>query len=351
MAEITTETVLVNTSTRTVTPLSNLEKQQKEERIIMADLDTQMLANQHADIRREAAEHTSELRFNLAERTGDVRREIAAGIDKTGDLISGNSATIMREQQRQTFELSRQSGEETNEIVKEGLKGDFNTVNAVKDGRFETISRVESNADRIERAITDSNFNLSSRVENAADRTERAIADSNFNLSSRVENAADRAERGVSALSSAVADRFFTVGRDLMELHQGQATIGKDIELNTLKTQIEGQKNTQYIADKISADGEKTRGLIQDLKYHDLNRGLVERNAELVTSEHERRHNRERYHDGRFDNLQHQYAAQWAQMSSQVQAFQSQLQETRQGMNNFGTMLGTTQSSTSNSVR
>lgn len=329
MAEITTETVLVNTSTRTVTPLSNLEKQQKEERIIMADLDTQMLANQHADIRREAAEHTSELRFNLAERTGDVRREIAAGIDKTGDLISGNSAAIMREQQRQTFELSRQSGEETNEIVKEGLKGDFNTINAVKDGRFETISRVESNADRIERAITDSNFNLSSRVENAA----------------------DRAERGVSALSSAVADRFFTVGRDLMELHQGQATIGKDIELNALKTQIEGQKNTQYIADKISADGEKTRGLIQDLKYHDLNRGLVERNAELVTSEHERRHNRDRYHDGRFDNLQHQYAAQWAQMSSQVQAFQSQLQETRQGMNNFGTMLGTTQSSTSNSVR
>lgn len=329
MAEITTETVLVNTSTRTVTPLSNLEKQQKEERIIMADLDTQMLANQHADIRREAAEHASELRFNLAERTGDVRREIAAGVDKTSDLISGNSATIMREQQRQTFELSRQSGEETNEIVKEGLKGDFNTVNAVKDGRFETISRVESNADRIERAITDSNFNLSSRVENAA----------------------DRAERGVSALSSAVADRFFTVGRDLMELHQGQATIGKDIELNALKTQIEGQKNTQYIADKISADGEKTRGLIQDLKYHDLNRGLVERNAELVTSEHERRHNRDRYHDGRFDNLQHQYAAQWAQMSSQVQAFQSQLQETRQGMNNFGTMLGTTQSSTSNSVR
>lgn len=329
MAEITTETVLVNTSTRTVTPLSNLEKQQKEERIIMADLDTQMLANQHADIRREAAEHASELRFNLAERTGDVRREIAAGVDKTSDLISGNSATIMREQQRQTFELSRQSGEETNEIVKEGLKGDFNTVNAVKDGRFETISRVESNADRIERAITDSNFNLSSRVENAA----------------------DRAERGVSALSSAVADRFFTVGRDLMELHQGQATIGKDIELNALKTQIEGQKNTQYIADKISADGEKTRGLIQDLKYHDLSRGLVERNAELVTSEHERRHNRDRYHDGRFDNLQHQYAAQWAQMSSQVQAFQSQLQETRQGMNNFGTMLGTTQSSTSNSVR
>lgn len=330
MAQITTDTVLVNTNTRTVTPLSDLEKQQEEkERIIMADLDTQMLANQHADIRREAAEHTSELRFNLAERTGDVRREIAAGIDKTSDLISGNSATIMREQQRQTFELSRQSGEETNEIVKEGLKGDFNTINAVKDGRFETISRVESNADRIERAITDSNFNLSSRVENAA----------------------DRAERGVSALSSAVADRFFTVGRDLMELHQGQATIGKDIELNALKTQIEGQKNTQYIADKISADGEKTRGLIQDLKYHDLNRGLVERNAELVTSEHERRHNRDRYHDGRFDNLQHQYAAQWAQMSSQVQAFQSQLQETRQGMNNFGTMLGTTQSSTSNSVR
>jgi hypothetical protein len=42
---------------------------------------------------------------------------------------------------------------------------------------------------------------------------------------------------------------------------------------------------------------------------------------------------------------------QFAAISSQLQAFQSQLQETRQGMVNFGTMAGVGQTSTSNNVR
>jgi hypothetical protein len=150
-----------------------------------------------------------------------------------------------------------------------------------------------------------------------------------------------------------IADRFYGVGRDLAELRQGQATLSKDIELNALKTQIEGQKNTQYLGDKIAMDGDKTRGLINDLKYHDLNRGLVERNTALVNCEQDRDNWRHRWDDARFSQRQDQFGAQFAQLQTQIQAFASQLQETRQGMVNFGTMSGQSgqQSSTSNNVR
>jgi len=98
------------------------------------------------------------------------------------------------------------------------------------------------------------------------------------------------------------------------------------------------------LSKEIFHDGQKTRDLINDLKYHDLNRGMIERNAELIACESDRRHWRH-YAD------QSQFQGQWAQLQSQIQAFQSQLQETRQGMVNFGTMAGVGQTSTSNNVR
>ena len=291
-----------------IEPASCISIKQKEEKENkMADIDTQMLVNQHADIRRESAEHASEIRYDVATRTGDIRRETAVGFDKTGDLVASTASDIRLEQQKQAFDLSRQSGSETCEIVKEGLKGTHEVFAAVRDNRYD--------------------------------------------LSSRIENTADRSERNVAELRNNTADRFFMVGRDLSEVKQGQATLAKDVELNALKGIIEGQKNTTYLSDKIGAENAQTRALINDLKYHDLNRGLVERNSALLNCEQDRHHHRDRWLDGRFDQNQAQYAAQFAQLQNQVQAFQSQLQETRQGMVNFGTMAGVGQTSTSNNVR
>jgi len=173
-----------------------------------------------------------------------------------------------------------------------------------------------------------------------------ATKDARFDIAERITNSGDRVSDRMMELRGLVGQRFHEVSHDLATVKQGQATLAKDVELNALKTQIEGQKNTQYLSDKITIDGEKTRGLINDLKYHDLNRSLVERNAELVECEADRRHWRHRAD-------QSQYGAQWAQLQSQVQAFQSQLQETRQGLVNFGTMAGNAgqQSSTSNNVK
>lgn len=250
----------------------------------MAEVDTQMLSSQHSDI----------------------RREVASGVDKTGDLIAATSSDIRLEQQKQAFDLSRQSGAETNEVVKEGLKSAFETRGDIKDTRYDVASRVEDAADRVRGDINN----------------------------------------GMASLTS----QFFTVARDTADLRaqviQAIDTTKMATELNGLKSIIEGQRNTTYLSDKISADGEKTRELINELKYHDLSRGLIERNSELVE---ERNWGRHWYHGAN----QAQFGQQFAQLQSQMQNFNSQLAETRQGMVNFGTMAGNAgqQTSSTNNVR
>lgn len=253
--------------------------------IIMAEVDTVQLSQEHADIRREVAVGFGDTRYNIAERAGDVRREVAAGFDKSGDLVLGTSSDVRRE-----------AAEHTNEIVKEGLKGDYNTQVGIKDARFDINSRV-------------------------------------------------------AGLSREVDDRFFDTGRDLSDIRaqiisQQQATVAgflgvsKDTEIAALKTQMDAAKNTAYLGDKIGSEGEKTRELINALNDQSLNRMLIERNAEIVEERGHARHWR-----GHYDN------AQFAALTSQLNAFQSQLAETRQGMVNFGTMAGVGQTSTANNVR
>ena len=258
---------------------------------IMAEVDTNMLSEQHSDIRREAAEHASEIRFNLAERAGDIRREGA---------------------------------EHTNEIVKENLKSDFAIRGDIKDTRHDVINEVDRQADRLDGQATA--FYIASQ-QNATDAARdlaslKVLTDANAARFS-VEMALNIEKS--SAASALAAEKIGTA------VALGQAALAKDVYM----------------------DGQKTRDLINDLKYHDLNRGLVERNAALVSAEDNHRHYRDRWMDSRFDQSQAQFAGQWAQLQNQVQAFQSQLQETRQGMVNFGTMSGQSgqQSSTSNNVR
>jgi hypothetical protein len=173
-----------------------------------------------------------------------------------------------------------------------------------------------------------------------------ATKDAEFDISNRITNSADRVSDRMMELRGLVGQRFHEVSHDLATVKQGQATLAKDVELNSIKGMLENQKNTQFLSDKIAVDGDKTRSLINDLKYHDLNRSLVERNAELVCCEQDRRH-------WRHSAEQNQFAGQWAALQSQIQAFASQLQDTRQGLVNFGSMNGNAgqQSSTSNNVR
>jgi hypothetical protein len=271
----------------------------------MAEVDTAMLSQEHGAIRHDIAVESARLGAQIGAEVcgiragqGDIRREQAVGFGDTRYSIASEHC--------KTNDIVRQEGQES--------------VMTTKDARHDIIGATEAAADRL---------------------SAQGTADSNRMV--------DRAME----LRGLVGERFYTVGRDLADLRQGQATLAKDMEVNALKTQLDAAKNTTYLSDKITAEGEKTRGLINDLKYHDLSRGLVERNTELVNCEQDSRRYRDNWLDGRFNQVQAQYAGQWAQLQNQVQAFQSQLQETRQGLVNFGTMAGNAgqQSSTSNNVR
>lgn len=217
----------------------------------MAEVDTNFLATQHNDIRKEAVDHT-------------------------------------------------------NDIIKEGLKGDYSTLTAVKDSRCELSNRIESSTDRIQNAVV--------------------------------------------AHNSSITDRLFELGRDsadiraqvtqsIAETRAAADRTAKDAQIAVLQNTIEAAKNTSVILEKVSNDGYETRRLVNELKATDLNRMLIERGNEI--SEHRGRHDHWR---GAWDQ------SQFAGIHTQLQAVGSQLQETRQGMVNFGTMLGTTQASSSNSV-
>lgn len=329
----------MNTGT-TSTTLTNmvLLKQSILGENIMAEVDTMQLSQEHGAIRHDVAVESARLGSLIGSEScainkhiGDVRQEDAENFGHTRRDIMAAEGNIRREVAQEAHHLSKQIGEgfcdtdskvletssnvrregseHTNEIIKEGLKGDFNTRGDIKDTRYD----------------------LSTRITNGNDRVADRLHDHDHRVS----------------------DRFFAVGRDLSDLRQGQVTLAKDVELQALRVQLDAKENTKYLSDKISSDGEKTRDLINNLKYHDLSRGLVERNTELVNCEQDRRHYHDRWYDGRFDQIQSGFQGQWAQLQSQIQAFQSQLQETRQGMVNFGTMAGNAgqQSSTSNNVR
>ena len=170
--------------------------------------------------------------------------------------------------------------------------------------------------------------------------TQGAIKDSRFDLNSRI-----------GALGDLMDNRFFDVGRDTQDIRAQiisaqQAMVAgflgaqKDAEINALKTQVELSKQSTYLSDKIDAGNSKTQDLINALRQADQDRALIERNTELVAALDDGRFWRHRWDDG-----------QWQSLNTRLQAFQSDLADTRQGMVNFGTMAGVGQSSTQNQVR
>ena len=203
---------------------------------------------------------------------------------------------IRREQAEQASTVRREAAEHTNEIVREGMKGDFTTQSAINGLERANSQQIDAFED----------------VTNAAFMT---VARDTADIRAQI----------ISAQQAMVT---------------GFLGAAKDAEINALKTQVELAKQSTYLSDKIDGQAEKTRDLINRLRDDDYGRRLIERNTALVAALDEGRHWRHHADQG-----------QWQALNNQLQAFQSQLQETRQGMVNFGTMAGVGQTSTSNNVR
>jgi hypothetical protein len=194
-----------------------------------------------------------------------------------------------------------------------------------------------------------------------SEATNRDILTTGANVAVKVDEAADKIQQRAVDFFIAEQARDFDMGRDLSDLKAtvlmaNQKTAG-DIALASeravgatalaqAQTGKEIAESKYDLARQIGIENEKTRDLINALKNDELNRILIERNTDLQGC-------RSDYWGARDGLFNTQFAALSSQVNSQVNALNSQLAETRQGLVNFGTMAGNAgqQSSTSNQVR
>jgi len=250
-----------------------------------------------------------------------------------------------------------EKGKEMADIVTGSVTGFVNnnpevTLAAINDTRREnTVDHASINLENMK------GFDrVNADVLQSAWKTSDTVKDARHDINSRISESAASASRQLDAIDDTHMAAFMTVGRDTADLRAQVTGLGyqmrdgffaaaKDSEINALKTQVDAAKNTTYLSDKIGAEGDRTRALINDLKYHDLSRHLVERNAELVEAAEAGRYWRNRADQNAFQG-------QFAALQNQIQAFGSNLQDTRNSLVNFGSMSkgAGNQSATSNSV-
>lgn len=208
-------------------------------------------------------------------------------------------------------DMRREAVAHTNEIVKENLKGVYDNTMATKDARHDVASR-----------IYETNATLVSQMDKQYHSSEARQFELMRDLS-KLQGTADLNRMATIAAVEAAGERA-----------------SKDSQIAVLQNTIEGQKNTQFLADKISTEASTTRGLINELKNNDLNRMLIERSTDLIDERGHARHWRGHYDQNQFAGL-----------TSQFQAFQSQLQDTKQSVINTGILSGLGLSNTAVAAR
>lgn len=191
---------------------------------------------------------------------------------------------------------------------------------------YHTQVKIDESADKIQQQATD--FFIAGQTRDFESARDIAALKAQQDLSSQKISTEIllSTERGATAAALESAKVATAVAL-------GQATLSKEVA-----------ESKYDISKQIAYENEKTRDLVNSLKNDELNRLLIERNTDINNL-------RGDYWGVRDGLLNSQFAALSSQVNSQVNALNSQLAETRQGMVNFGTMAGVGQSSTSNQVR
>jgi hypothetical protein len=275
---------------------------------------------------------------------------IISGEIKMADIVTGTitgaldtstlqqeHSDIRREQEQIGSDIRRETAKEANGLQLENMKG-FDRVNA------DVLRSAWAGVD----ATKDARYAIADRI--AATSAADTAQGTAFYISAQ-KNATDAAT-ALASLTTLTSANTAAISREVASNSDRVATANAlEAAKNAAATSLEAAKNAAativgqlQLTGVVRDEGDKTRALINDLKYHDLNRALVERNAELVEEREGRRHWRD-------TAGQNQFGAQFAQLQSMMQNFNSQLSDTRQGMVNLGTMTGTTQSAATNNIK
>ena len=262
------------------------------------------LSAQHSDIRREGSVERGEIRYDVAAKASDVRNAVVLG-----------DSDIRREQ-------------------------------AV--GFGDTKYAIAASSEDTNRDVLTSGFNTNVKVDEAADKIQQRAAD--FFIAGQARDFdQSRDLAALRALSDLSAQK---ISSEILLATEKAATatalesarLGTAIALGQSQISKEVAESKYDLSKQVAYENEKTRDLINSLKNDELNRLLIERNTDLNGC-------RQDYWGVRDGLLNNQFAALTSQVNSQLNALNSQIAETRQGMVNFGTMAGVGQSSTSNAVR
>jgi hypothetical protein len=236
----------------------------------------------------------------------DAPRQNNQGENIMAEIVTGTTTGFMNTEtlQRDHADIRKEGVENTAAVRLAVMQEGQDNMAATKDARHDIITEVDRQGDR----VTDlSTAYYIAGQQNATDAA-RDIASLKTLTDANAQRMSVEMALGIEKSAAASALAAEKIGSAVA---LGQSILSKEI----------------------FHDGQRTRDLINDLKYHDLNRALVERNTELVDERHGRRH---------YSRLadQSQFQGQWAALQSQIQAFQSQLQTATQGTVNFGTMSG-----------
>lgn len=218
----------------------------------------------------------------------DIVTGTVTGQVDVSQLLIGQS-DIRREQEQIGADVRRETAKEAGDLT-----------DAVKTAAWANSDRTGTEADRV--VAQDTAYFIAGQSQNFANATSlaslKASQDAQFNQTLSAIQLAAQQTAAAATLAGSKAEAASALG---------QALIGQ----------------------QIVQDGNSTRALVNELKMAELNRMLVERNAEIVESRCDGR-----YWAGKYNN------SQTEALSSQINALHSQFQAATQGTVNFGTMSG-----------
>lgn len=262
--------------------------------------------------RTTMAELTQGDLYHLFREHNDIRRDIATG----------------------QGELRYDIGQGTNESIKETIKSQNVVDRDVKEASYvNTIATKDASFQNL-LATKDGDYKNQEATDKGADRLSNQLFQQYIANQSEVNSAA-------AALAALTASTNMGFNKTASEIQSAAQTAAAAAALESAKVAAAVALGQSQLERAVVSDGNETRRLINDLRISDLERKLVERNHDI----HGFRHEADRWR-GHYDQ------SQFAAINNQMQNFGSQLQETRQGVVNFGSMTGNAgrQTSTNNVV-
>lgn len=202
-------------------------------------------------------------------------------------------------------------------------------------GFGETKYAVATGHDSLNREILTTAHDTSDKVDEAADKIQQRAAD--FFIAGQTRDFESARDLAAQKLSTEI---LLSTEKTATAAALESSKVAAAVALGQSQLSREIAESKYDISKQMAYENEKTRDLINSLKNDELNRQLIERNSDI---------NYWRNDANRWEGLYGN--GQFATLASQINALNSNLAETRQGLYNFGTMAGVGQSSTSNQVR